>query len=137
MKDFTNISFELIDANVNLTPDMFVNRGGITFTKRVLEDLNYPAFVQYCISPEQKVFAIKFCKSNEVKSVPFSKPKAEQSQTTSTGNKNIAEPIKALIDDYDPMMRYRVKGHFDADSRIIYYDLEEAVAEAFRAPKDE
>lgn len=137
MKDFNNINFELIDANTNISPDMFINRSGITFTRRVLDDLNYPSFVQYCINPEQKVFAVRFCKSNESKAVPFSKPKAEQSQTLNTGNKNIAEPIKALLNDYDPMMRYRVKGHFDAENRTVFFDLEEAVAEAFRAQREE
>lgn len=137
MKDFSSISFELIDPYVNLTPDIFINRGCITFTKRVLEDLNYPAYVQYCINPEQKVFAVRFCKSNEAKAVPFAKPKSEQTQTISTGNKNILEPIKALLNEYSPQMRYRVKGHFDTENRTVYFDLEQAVEEAFRTPKDE
>lgn len=137
MKNFTKLNFELIDANLNLTPDMFITETGITFSKRVLEDLNYPSFVQYCINPEQKVFAVRFCKSNESKAVPFSKSKAEQRQTMNTRNKNIAEPIKAFIASYNPQLRYCVKGHFDAESRTVYYDLEEAVVKPFRAPKGE
>lgn len=137
MKDFKNIHFDLLDVNVNLTPDLLINRGGVTFTKRVLEDLNYPAHVQYCLNAEQKVFAVRACKSNESRAVPFSKPKAEQTQTMNTGNKNIAEPIKAMLDNYDPQMRYRIVGHFDMDTRTVYYDLEEAVAEVFRPQKAE
>lgn len=137
MKDFKNITFEIIDINVNLTPDIFINRSGITFTRRVLEDLNYPAHVQYSISPEQKVFAVRACKGTESKAVPFSKSKSEQTQTMNTGNKNIYEPVKALLDSYDPQMRYRIRGHFDAESRTMYFDLEEAVAEPFRAQKGE
>lgn len=63
MKDFKNINFELIDINVNSTPDLYINRATITFSKKVLEDMNYPANVQYCISPENRVFAIRACKS--------------------------------------------------------------------------
>ncbi|MEM1483564.1 hypothetical protein V6615_01675 [Oscillospiraceae bacterium PP1C4] len=137
MKDFKNISFDLIDANINLTPDIFINRGGITFTKRVLEDLNYPAHVQYSLNSEQKVFAVRACKSNETKAMPFSKPKTEQTQTVNTGNKNIAEPVKAMLDAYNPKLRYRVSGHLDAESRTLYFDLDEAVPEAFRAQKEE
>ncbi len=95
MKDFKNINFDLMDTNVNVTPDIFINRGGITFTKRVLEDLNYPAHVQFSLSSEHKVFAVRVCKSNETKATPFSKPKAEQTQTVNTGNKNISDPVKS------------------------------------------
>lgn len=38
--DFSALNFETLDANVNASPDMFVNVNGITFTKRVLEDMN-------------------------------------------------------------------------------------------------
>ena len=37
----------------------FLPGNAITFTKRVLEDLNYPANVQYGFDPEHHVFAIK------------------------------------------------------------------------------
>ena len=47
LKDFKAITFEVIDINVNATPDIFINRNGITFSKRVVEDLGYPANVQY------------------------------------------------------------------------------------------
>ena len=50
MKDFKNITFEIIDINVNATPDIYINKNGITFSRRVLEDLNYPQNVQYSIS---------------------------------------------------------------------------------------
>ena len=40
--DFKSINLEVIDLNTNASPDMFINNHGITFSKRVLEDLNYP-----------------------------------------------------------------------------------------------
>ena len=39
------MNFETIDSNINAYPDMFLNQNGVTFTKKVLEDLGYPAFV--------------------------------------------------------------------------------------------
>ena len=50
--NFANVNLEVIDINTNASPDIFVNKNGVTFTKRVLEDLNYPQNVQYCIDPE-------------------------------------------------------------------------------------
>ena len=137
MKDFKNINFEIIDINVNTAPDIYINKTSMTFTKRVLEDLNYPAFVQYCISPETRVFAIRVCKTNETKAAPFSKPRAEQVTTLSCGNKNVFESVRALINDCNPQSRYRLRGYFDSDSRTMFFDLDEAVEEAFRAAKDE
>jgi hypothetical protein len=137
MKDFKNITFDVIDININVTPDIYINRNGITFSKRVLEDLNYPAYVQYCINGEQRVFAIRACKGTEAKSAPFSKPKTEQASTVSTSNKNISAAVRALMaENSDPTKRYKVVGYFDPDTRTIYYDMETAVEDAFRAPKE-
>lgn len=135
MKDFKAISFDLIDINVNSSPDIFINRTNITFSKRVLEDMNYPSYAQYCINSEQKVFAIRACKSNESKAVAFSKPKADQTQTLNSSNKNIVEPIKALLPPAAPNTRYRIQGHYDSETRTMYFDLEDAVEELFRANK--
>lgn len=136
MKDFKAITFELIDINVNATPDIYLNRSGITFSKKVVEELNYPANVQYCISAENRVFAVRACKSNENKPVPFSKPKSEQTITVSTSNKNLLEALRAIMpEDYNPELRYKVTGHFDADSRTMFFDMEEAVADLFRQSK--
>lgn len=138
MKNFKGLTFEIIDLNVNATPDVYINRNSITFSKKVLEDLNYPANVQYCLNATSKVFAIRVCKSNDSKATPFSKPKTDQTQTLSTSNKNLVESIKALMaDEYNPEMRYKVAGHFDQESRTMYYDMEEAVVDHSRRSKSE
>lgn len=137
MRDFKSITFDVIDININATPDIFINRNSLTFSKRVLEDMNYPAYVQYCVSSEHRVFAVRACKGNEAKAVPFSKPKAEQAGSVSTSNKNVVTAVRALmLQDTDPSKRYRVVGHFDPDSRTVYFDMETAVEDAFRTPKE-
>lgn len=137
MRDFKNVTFEVIDINVNATPDIFINRNSLTFSKRVLEDLNYPAYVQYCVSSDQHFFAVRACKANEAKAVPFSKPRAEQINTISTGNKNIIAIVRALKpENTDAAKRYKVVGKFEPDARTIYYDMETAVEDAFRTVKE-
>lgn len=49
--NFSNINLEVLDLTTNVTPDIYINQNGITFSKRVLEDLNYPQNVQYCTDP--------------------------------------------------------------------------------------
>ena len=63
--DFSALNFETIDSNINAYPDMFLNQDGVTFTKKVLEDLGYPAFVLCLLDAKARVFAIRSCKSNE------------------------------------------------------------------------
>ncbi len=136
MKDFKNINFDVIDLTVNATPDIYINKNTITFTKKVLEDLGYPANVQFCTSAVEKVFAVRACKGNEVKSTPFSKPKSEQTNTLSISNKNVVESVRTLLkESCTSTHRYKVTGYFDAESRTIFFDIEKAVENAYRSTK--
>ena len=134
--DFTNINLEIIDININATPDIFINQNGVTFSKRVLEDLNYPSNVQYGIDADKRIFAIRVCKSKDPKAVPFSKTKTEQTTTLSCGNKNLHDVLAALIPNYEKNNRYKISGEFDSENKIMYYDMTTAELSMFRAPKE-
>ena len=41
--DFSSLNFETIDSSINAYPDMYLNQSGVTFSKKVLEDMGYPA----------------------------------------------------------------------------------------------
>lgn len=136
--DFAALNFETLDVNVNVSPDMFVNVNGITFTKRVLEDMNYPSHVLCQLDPKAKVFAIRVCKSNEPKAFKFSKPRAEQKGTVSIGNKNLLEPVRRCMGDaWKDDKRYKVTGFWVADAKAMCFDLSEGVQEVFRVPATE
>ena len=106
--DFSNITLEVIDINSNATPDMFINQNRVTFSKRVLEDLNYPPYIQYCVDPGQSIFAIRPCKGTEAKATPFSKPRAEQTATLICNNKNLLDVIRNMIPNLSPKKRYKI-----------------------------
>ena len=130
--DFSAITLEVIDINTNATPDIFINQNCITFSKRVLEDLNYPQNVQYCADTAHKVFAIRVCKGNEAKATPFSKPKTEQTATLSCSNKNLRDVIVVMIPNFDAKKRYKVTGEFDSENRVMYFDMAKAEESNFR-----
>ena len=121
--NFSNINLEVVDLNTNASPDIFINQNCITFSKRVLEDLNYPQYVQYCVDAEHKVFAVRGCKGTESKATAFSKPKTEQPGTLSCTNKNLRDVIGAMIPDFDGKQRYKIKGEFDSENRVMFFDL--------------
>lgn len=130
--DFSKVNLQVIDINLNATPDLFVNQGAVTFTKRVLEDLNYPQNVQFSINKQERVFAIRPCKSSESKATSFSKSKSEQVKTLSFANKNLREILVNMIPEFNPKKRYKVTGFFDIENRIMYYDMNEAQIVVFR-----
>lgn len=134
--DFSSLSLEVIDTSLNATSDIFVNRNCITFTKRVLEDMNYAPYVQYCIDPKQHVFAIRACKGNESRAVPFSKPRAEQNNTLSCNIRSVRDIVALLIPDYNASKRYKVTGIYDAENKTMIFFMKEAVVSMFRRTEE-
>ncbi len=136
--DFSSITLEFVDISTNATPDIYINQNSITFSKRVLEELNYPQNVQFGTDVAQHIFAIKPCKSNEARATPFSKPKAEQTSVLSMSNKNLFEIVTKLVPDYKPGsgIRYKVTGVLDMENKIMYYDMTTAEVTEFRASKN-
>jgi len=132
-KKFDNITLQVIDINTNATPDIFLNQNNITFSKRVLEDLNYPQNVQYCVEPEQNIFAIRPCKSNEAKATPFSKPRGEQTATLTCSNKNLLEVMRKMIPNHNNKKRYKIVGQFDPESKTMYFEMATAEVSSYRS----
>ena len=131
--DFSALNFETLDANVNAYPDIFINQNGVTFTKKVVEDLGYPAYVLCQLDAKNRVFAVRMCKSNEPRGFKFSKPKGEQKTTVSITNKNLVEPIRsAMGKEWERDKRYRVRGFWVAEAKTMCFDLSEGVQEDFR-----
>ena len=129
--DFSSINLEVIDLSINSSPDIFINQGFVSFSKRVLEDLNYPQFVQYCVDASHKIFAIRACKGNETKAAPFSKPKSEQTKNVSCTCKNLRDTLLALIPECDSSQRYKVTGEYDAENRVMYFDMTTAETSSY------
>ena len=129
--DFSSIKLEVLDISVNAAPEIYINQHGVTFSKRVLEDMGYPQNVVYCIDGS-RIFAIRVAKSNEAKSTPFSKSRSEQSSPLSCHNKNLHHNIAKFIPSYDPRKRYKVIGEYNAENRTMYYDMTTAEVSMLR-----
>ena len=124
--NFSAINLEVVDLNANASPDIFLNQGSVTFSKRVLEVLGYPQYVQFCMDAANKVFAIRICKGTEAKATLFSKPKNEQTATLAFPNKNLCDVMGAMIPDYVKKNRYRISGEYNTENRVMYFDMSSA-----------
>ncbi len=132
--DFSALNLVTIDSNVNAYPDMFINQNGITFSKKVIEYLGYPAHVLCMLDPKAKVFAVRMCKSNEPKGFKFSKSRSEQKGVVTIVNKNLLDPLRAITEgNWLPGKRYKIRGFWVADEKTMCFDLNEAIQEDFRA----
>ena len=133
--DVSKLNLQVIDISMNMSPDIYVNVNCITFSKRAVEELGYPAYVQYSTDVENKVFAVRACRSNDNKATPFSKPKGEQTATISTGNKNVTEPVRAMMEGvWSDKKRYKVTG-FMIDNKTMIFVLPEGVEQEYRVEK--
>lgn len=121
--NFNSITLEVIDINTNAKPDLYINYNSITFSRRVLDDMNFPQNVQYCLDAANKVFAIRVCKANDAKATPFSKSKTEQTATLACKSKNLRDILVAMIPNFDPKKRYKVSGEYDPENRVMYFDM--------------
>ena len=130
--NFNSITLEVIDINTNAKPDIYINNKGISFSRRVIEDLGFPQNVQYCVDAAHKVFAIRVCKGSEAKATPFSKPKAEQNFTLTCKNKNLRDIVFAMIPGVDHKKRYKITGEYDSENRVMYFDMTTAEESSYR-----
>ena len=103
--------------------------------RRVLEDMNYPANVQFCIDPAHKVFAVRVCRVCDARATVFVKSGSKTGNTLCICNKNLKDSNTTLIKDYDEKLRYKLTGEWDKEHRIMYFDISNAVECEFQPIK--
>ena len=58
--------------------------------------------------------------------------KSEQTATLGCSNKNLRDVIAKMIPDFNAKKRYKVSGEYDAENRVIYYDMTTAEESSYR-----
>jgi hypothetical protein len=121
---FEDFKFEVIDIYSSGKPDIHITQNGITFTKKLIEDMGYPQYVVSELDPEKKVLAIKVCKADNLNSIPFSKPKAEQTKAIQLSAAAIRLMLRGLMSDvWQDKNRYYMTGYWFADAKAMLFDL--------------
>lgn len=124
---FEDFSFEVIDVSVTGKPDIHITQNGITFTRRLIQDMGYPQYIMAMMDGGKKVFAIKACKADNENAMPFSKPKAEQRGALVTSSSAIRQIIRgAMGDRWGAENRYHITGVWYADAKAMVFDLNAA-----------
>ena len=130
--DFDSLNFETIDANTNSSLDIFFNQNCLTFSRRVVEELGFPAQILCQLDAKNRVFAIRACRKDEARAFKFSKPKEEQKSTISLSNKNLLDPLrKCTADIWEKGLRYKVTGFWVAEAKTMCFDLNEGEPQSY------
>lgn len=128
--DFSQLTFETLDANAKSSPDIFFNQHGLTFSRKVVEDLGYPAHILCMLDAANRVFAIRACRKDESRAFKFSRPKEEQKSTITLSGKNLLDPLrKCTADIWEKDVRYKVTGFWVAEAKTMCFDLNEGEAQ--------
>lgn len=128
--DFNSLEFVTIENVGKGTPIIYINAKGITFTRGVLDYLNYASHALFMIDVKNRVFAVRACKASDSKAFKFSKPKEEQKASVVFGSKNLIDPvIKCIGEPPTKGKRYTVTGFWVAEAKTLCFDLNEVELE--------
>jgi uncharacterized protein YuzE len=100
---------------------MTVNKNFITFSKGIVQALDYPSHVLIAFNKETKVMGIQVCRAKTRGSFSFSKPESEQKRTVQMMNKNLREALFYIMDEWNESKRYKIEGiHIPEDKAFIF-----------------
>ena len=126
-KTFNDFTFEVIDVSITGTPDMHITQNGITFTRKLLEDMEYPQYVTPMVDFKKEAFALKACKCDAKHAIRFSKSQDEQKSALKTSSTAIRQILRGLMGDKWMMKnRYYITGVWDAKENAMVFELNAA-----------
>ena len=100
---------------------MTVNKNFITFSKGIVQELDYPSHVLIAFNKETKVMGIQVCRAKTRGFFSFSKPESEQKRTVQMMNKNLRETLFNIMDEWNESKRYKIEGiHIPEDKAFIF-----------------
>ena len=90
---------------------------------RLAEELNKPLIV-HCVKAFDEIIRLyKKSFKNEPWVIHGFRGKAEQAKQLSVSNKNLRDVMRSLIPNCNNKERYKVTGEYDAENRVIYFDM--------------
>lgn len=100
---------------------MTVNKNFVTFSKGIIQELDYPAYVLIAFNKENKVMGLQVCRAKTRGSFKFSKPEGEQKGIVQVMNKNLKETLLHIMSEWDEAKRYKVEGiHIPEDKAFVF-----------------
>jgi hypothetical protein len=102
-----------------------VGGNALKFNRQTAEELQYAPFVQILLNTKDKQFAIRVCKEDAPKAVPFSKEEGVQKYAIRVTAPAIVSMIQKMA-GWDSKENWNIRGVFLDDEEAIVYDCNAA-----------
>ncbi|WP_244165985.1 hypothetical protein [Pseudolactococcus raffinolactis] len=100
---------------------MTINKNFVTFSKVIVQELDYPAQVLIAFNKDTKVMGIQVCRAKTRGSFKFSKPESEQKGIVQIMNKNLKETLLHIMPEWEVDRRYKVEEiHIPEDKAFVF-----------------
>lgn len=121
--------FDINDfKTINLTsgfPSISITKNGITFNKAAIMKLDEVGFVNLLFDEDDKVLAVKACKKEDDKAIAFLRA-GKKVLSVRWNFKDFLQTLESLMNWKLEDQGYRVKGLFDRDQMVLFFDLKTA-----------
>ncbi|MDD4760813.1 MAG: hypothetical protein PHU66_08400 [Bacteroidaceae bacterium] len=126
-KNFNEFNFEVVNVSIQGTPDFYVNLNGITFSKKMIEDMNYPAYIRPLVDAENKALAFQACKQSDDRAMKFSKPRGEQNGCISFQHNVLQRTARTVMkESWKDNSRYCMTAIYFPEAKAMVVDLTSA-----------
>ncbi|HFI0738395.1 TPA: hypothetical protein ACGO06_000580 [Streptococcus suis] len=102
---------------------MTINKNFVTFSKGIVQELDYPSQVLIAFNKDTKVMGIQVCRAKTRGSFKFSKPESEQKGIVQVMNKNLKETLLHIMPEWKPEKRYKVEGFYIPEDKAFVFEL--------------
>lgn len=104
---------------------MTVNKNFVTFSKGIVQSLEYTAHVLVAFNKDTKVMGIQVCREKTRGAFSFSKPVGEQKGIVQVGHKNLKETLLTIMSEWKSDKRYRVEGIHIPEDKAFFFELKD------------
>ncbi|HGL8849825.1 MULTISPECIES: hypothetical protein [Streptococcus] len=102
---------------------MTINKNFVTFSKGIVQELDYPSQVLIAFNKDTKVMGMQVCRAKTRGSFKFSKPESEQKGIVQVMNKNLKETLLHITPEWKPEKRYKVECIHIPDDKAFVFEL--------------
>lgn len=119
---FKDFNLEVVTVErASMEYSMTVNKNFVTFSKGIVQELDYPAYVLIAFNKETQVMGLQVCRAKTRGSFKFSKPEGEQKGIVQIMNKNLKETLLHIMPKWNEDTRYKVEAiHIPEDKAFVF-----------------
>jgi hypothetical protein len=124
LKQFSIDGFDVISVQRRGEAEMHLNKRYLTFTKSLLEEMGFPAYVRFMVNAKEQMLALKACKNTDENAYKFSLPRDLQKKAKYCQSMPIRKSVFAVLgDNWDESSFYGCRGIYCPDQKAVFFDL--------------